>query len=223
MAGNIQNLNLSQFNAKCEEYTEKVRSIGENCNELYMGMIGFGSCWKGQRINAVYEKYNEVRLRFYDFFQFCSNQVYSVLNEIYGQYMAMENEGKAEDLGPISANFPSSYYNLSYEVRDYTPGDKIVFLQEEVVKQVDKVKVSLDNMVNQIPALVDMLDDIAGWSDSLNTLSQNYHARAEALTSAVKEARDTLVAQFEQEMKTVQETEGYNENDAGRIQQSTEE
>ena len=63
-----------------------------------------------------------------------------------------------------------------------------------------------------------ILDELQASSDSLNKLVTSYNSAAETMVSNVTQLKDSLKTEIDNAVKVVQNTESYNDSDAGRVQ-----
>lgn len=217
MAGNIQGLSLAQLDEVRTRYNQTLQNIRTTLNNVTSEFQNLKNSWTGKRMNAVIDKYNEANKKISTAYNFFDKTVYSVLHEIWLQYYTMENEGRASDQTTISTG-------LEYTVTliEATDTENVKFEQELVLSTSNNVTGNLDDVVNKFVGLVDMLDELAPCSDSLNKLVTTYKSHAETVVSSLKEVKETLSSEINDAIKVVQTTEGYNDNDANRIQQSEE-
>lgn len=212
MAGNIQGFTLAQVQAKCEEYNQKLNQI--NILDLQLDFTKLTQHWTGKVANSVIEKYNSIIDELYFDYLFFKNTARNILREIYLQYENMENKGVAQD---ITIEIPDAMPSLDI---DLTSPETIKFDQEQVISITNNITDNLDNMEIKFKEMVGILDDLSSCSDSLNSLVTKYNAHAENIVSSVKTLKDELKSCVSEAVKTVQTAEGYNENDASRIQQT---
>ena len=214
MAGNIQNVNIAQIKAKCEEYKEKVRWIQSSMSEVEMGIQSLRMHWTGKRMNAVIEKYNSVNKNFITAFDFFNKTVGNTLEEIIAQYESMENKGTAENI-VVTNNL--TLENVIHQI-ELTSTENVKFEQEQVTSQATRVIGNLDQLGVKLDEVVGILDEIKPASDSLEKLVTSYNAESETIITNLKDIKETLRAEVDNAVKVVQTTESYNDSDASRVQ-----
>ena len=213
MAGNIQNLNLNQLQSKIQEYTSAVKGLFTSVDETRKGLIHMKDFWTGKRMNAVLEKYNSVSKTLYNNLAFFQITVGDTLQELLEQYKSMENAGVATDISVKSGIDPTVL-----EPIPPTSESSVKFEQENVVNLVDVVENHLMNLETDLTKMVNILDDIAPYSDSLNKLVTNYKVIADEIKTKTLDIKTSLKTELDNAVKVVQTTEGYNDSDAGRVQ-----
>ena len=214
MAGNIQNVNIAQLRAKCEEYKDKVAWIQSSMSEVEMGMQSIKMHWTGKRMNAVLEKYNSLSKNFITAINFFNKTVGNTLEEIVAQYESMENKGVAENL---TITNKSTLETVIYQL-ELTSTENVKFEQERVQAETIRIIGNLDQLGVRLDEAVGILDEIKPASDSLQKLVTSYNAESATVISNLKEIKETLRAEVDNAVKVVQTTESYNDSDAGRVQ-----
>ncbi len=220
MAGNIQNLSLSQLRSNYETYRGKVNNIRDNLYDIYMGIFTLTVNWTGKRMNAIIEKYNnELVQKVIPVYDFLADTVSNILQEICEQYESMENAGTAQDISHRGLMYPA----IHKETIELTTIENVKFEQDAVLSKVSTITSNLDNLEANITNIVSILDELSSASDSLSKLVTNYHSQSEALVNTVKEVKETLKNEVNNAVKVVQTTEAYNDSDASRVQGGAQE
>lgn len=212
MAGNIQNLNLKQLESKINEYSAEVKNIQENLKNVYQSFITMKQYWTGKQMNNVIGQYNNECDEFYIHLSFFGGTVQSVLKEIYEQYVSMENAGVAQN---ISYNLVID--DLIKKTIPYTSSEVVKFEQQKVKNLVSTINGYLNNVETGAKKIINILDDIAPYSDSLKKLVTNYKSEGEAVKMHIVGLKTALKSQMERCVNLVINTESYNESDASRI------
>lgn len=213
MAGNIQNLNLNQLQAKLQEYQAAVKGLFANANEARNGLISMKDFWTGQRMNAVLEKYNSINKTLYNNLAFFQIKVGDTLQELFEQYKSMENTGVVADISFVSGIDP-----VLLEPIPLTGVSSVKFEQEKVINLVNVVEDHLMSLETDLTKMINILDDIALYSDSLNKLVTNYKVAADEIKTKTLDMKASLKTEIDNAVKVVQTTEQYNDSDASRVQ-----
>ena len=214
MAGNIQNVNIAQIGEKYAEYSSKLTTLCNDFKKVYSEINNLRAYWTGKRMNAIIEKYNSVSKRMLESVQFFNKTVGPVLLEIRDQYQKMENEGVASNM---SGGFIKDFEEIATTI-ELTSTENVKFEQDKVTSIVASVDGSLDNIGATLATLVNILDELQASSDSLNKLVTSYNSAAETMVSNVTQLKDSLKTEIDNAVKVVQNTESYNDSDAGRVQ-----
>ena len=208
MAGNIQNVNLAILKSEIASYYNITKNLQTSAENLCVHLINIKNFWTGKRINTIINLWNNNYKKIItciDYF-FTIN---SILNEIYNQYISME-KGTAS-----SSSIKKLNWNGVNKISD-TDETTIKFVKETVESEAKWFNESSSKINTSIAKLVNQLDAMQRYSDSLKTLTSNYRTAATELRIILNNLTDTISTELTKAINDVKLTEQYNEADAKR-------
>lgn len=207
MAGNIQNVNLTKLKSEVDDYTALAKKLSAEVMQVSDNLVKLKSFWTGKRVNTVINLWNQNGAKLIDNVNYFSNTIRAILNEIYEQYVRME-AGKPEN---ISTPMTSSVSTIPL-----TDANTIKFDQANVTKIVNSITTNNQNVSSYLKTLVNKLDGMQAYSDSLKSLATNYKTAANSIQGSISNIINEINTESNKALNDVKLTEGYNEADAAR-------
>lgn len=212
MAGNIQQLSITKLNEKSHEYGTAATSLYESVKSIVESIKGLENYWTGRRMNSIVEKYNSISEALNNDLVFFGSTVSGVLQEILEQYTKMENSGIA-----LNATVNCSIAVDIPRKLPLTTTATVKFEKQRVTNMVSTINGHFASLDTNLAKMINVLDDVAPYSDSLKKLVTNYKAAADSIKSNTTGLKTQLKEQIDKAVSVVNTTEGYNEGDASRI------
>ena len=208
MAGNIQNVNLQKLKSEINEYSSIANKLHNSLTNVCTDMKNFKTCWTGKRINQVINVWNNNYSAISDNVFYFAMKIELILNEIYNQYTSME-KGAPKDSsygygwGGILKVELTDEANIKFEKT------KAETLAKNISAEVSKANTYLKQLLNK-------LDSMQAYSDSLKTLSTTYKSMANSVSQTLNKLCNTIQTELTKALNDVKITEQYNEKDAKR-------
>ena len=211
MSGNIQNVNLQKLDEDIYSFAQYVFDVYGHLLEISDNIKTMSTYWTGKRINSVINLWNNSSPKLYEGHFYFWGKINTIIQEIWNQYNSMEN-GYPHDI-----NLQNGGYNQDLL-------KKIPLTDSTTIKfdkgNVERVKTNIEELINlsnsKVSKFVDLLDEIATYSDSLKSLAINYKSNATNITSTLKGLQNNLLEEIQKAINDVDVTESYNEADAKR-------
>ena len=209
MAGNITKLSLTELKRKINDYENASEKLYRNYDDVHDGVEKLRKYWTGNRINMFITTFNTANKTMFAGIQFFTDTVYNVLDEVYVQYCKME-KGTPKNVSRSQGQGIENNIGL-------TDANTIKFTDSKVKSLSNDIQTKLTKVRTNVKSLVNQLDSLSAYSDSLKTIVTKYKATAENLDKTLNKLKVELSNALEKAVKDVQTTESYNESDAKKI------
>ena len=208
MSGNIQNVNLQKLRGEIDDYYSIASKMHTCLCNVSDDMKKFSTCWTGKRINQLLNVWNQNYSAISDNCFYFAMKIKLILNEIYNQYVSMEN-GAPKDatsgygFGGILKVPLTDESNIKF---DRSNAEAI---SKDIMSEVNKANSYLKQLINK-------LDSMQAYSDSLKTLATTYKSTANSVSQTLSKLCQTMQTEIKKALNDVNITEQYNESDAKR-------
>ena len=210
MAGNIQKVNLANFKKEVGEYTTLTIKISNEWYEVYKNMSKIPTYWTGKLANKTISVWNNNLNLIETNSRYFQNTITDILLQIVDQYQAMEN-GKPFDSKCGLATYP---YGKQIPLTDESTIKFDKTNVETILKNIESSRISLNAKYND---LINRLDSMQGYSDSLKTLSITYKEKGTELKKVLQDMIHNIKQYVADYVSFVNTTEsGFNEEDVKR-------
>ena len=214
MAGNIQGIDKIQLKNAINQY-------GARASELKSNLYWIDNCidlmiknWTGKRMNKIINIYNNMCDSLYRSAKFFDEDVRNILQNIYQQYLKMEDEG-------ITINFTSStagFVPVSIKTKiTLTDENHIHFIEKDVLDIQTRINKYFSKVLEVSNILVSSIDVIGQYSDSLANLKEVYTKHAISIKDNLTMLKETLEKNISEAINIVRTAERYNESSVNEL------
>ena len=209
MAGNIQDLNLIKFENEIREYEGLASILEMYIRNIYNNLKRFPTYWSGKRANVVISKWNNSYKTINSQMFYFTRTMSTLLWEMRDQYQAMEQ-------GTPKKSNRKSWTGAELNSVPLSNSSIIKFEQTQAKQIISGISTNGTNVNATIKKMINKLNGMQNYSDSLKKLVTTYNENATRLQRSIISLINSIQDEAQKAYNDTTTTEAYNETDVKR-------